>query len=189
MSLNISVKHTHTHTHAHAHTVTLLMEMEEQEVKDMKCLWQELQENRRVLREDFKDWNSKNNLRALCQFSFSDDFLLHTPWWVILSAGSFSYSPMMLYMGSLSKSYTPCAGLCREHLLHTPMLVYMGSFSYMPCAGYMWSFSYMPSAGLRVEFLLHTPCWLLSLGSFSHKVYAGFLMQQISSLQNKKKKM
>ena len=27
----------------------------------MKCVWQELQENRRVLREDFKDWNSKNN--------------------------------------------------------------------------------------------------------------------------------
>ena len=33
-----------------------------------------------------------------------------------------------------------------------PVLVYMGSFSYMS------------SAGLRVEFLLHTPCWLLFLG-------------------------
>ena len=49
-------------------------------------------------------------------------------------------------------------------LLRGPMLVYMGSFSYMP------------SAGLRVEFLLHTPCRLLSLGSFSHKVYAGLFM-------------
>ena len=71
--------HTHTHTHTPSCTVTLLMEMEEQEVKDMKCLWQELQENRGALREDFKDWNSKNNLRALGQFSFSDDFHLHTP--------------------------------------------------------------------------------------------------------------
>ena len=25
----------------------------------MKCLWQELQENRKALREDFKDWNLK----------------------------------------------------------------------------------------------------------------------------------
>ena len=33
-----------------------------------------------------------------------------------------------------------------------PVLVYMGSFSYMP------------SAGLHVEFLLYTPCWLLFLG-------------------------
>ena len=49
----------------------------------------------------------------------------------------------------------PSAGLSGEFLLHSitlPMLVYMGSFSYMP------------SAGLRVEFLLHTPCWLLFLG-------------------------
>ena len=85
-----------------------------------------------------------------CQFPFSNDFLLqlHTPWWLILSVGSFWYSPLLLYMGSFSFSYTPCAGLCREHLL----LVYMGTFSYMP------------SAGLRVEFLLHTPCWLLFLG-------------------------
>ena len=36
--------------------------------------------------------------------------------------------------------------------LHAPVLVYLGSFSYMP------------SAGLPVEFLLHTPCWLLFLG-------------------------
>ena len=27
----------------------------------MKFLWQELQENRKNLREDFKDWNSKHN--------------------------------------------------------------------------------------------------------------------------------
>ena len=39
--------------------------------KDMKCLWQELQENRRVLREDFKDWNSKNSLQALLVTTFS----------------------------------------------------------------------------------------------------------------------
>ena len=65
---------------------------------------------------------------------------------------------MLIYMGSLR------AGLCGEHPLRAPVLVYMGSFSYMP------------SAGLHVEFLLHTPCWLLSLGSFSHKVYAGFFM-------------
>ena len=68
----------------------------------MNCLWQELQENRRILREYFKDWNSKNNSEALCSFPFSDDFLLHTPWWLILYVGSFSYSPMLLYMGSVS---------------------------------------------------------------------------------------
>ena len=53
-----------------------------------------------------------------------------------------------------------------EVCLTYPVLVYMGSFSYMP------------SVGLPVELLLqlHTPCWPLSLGSFSHKVYAGFFM-------------
>ena len=66
--------HTHTHTHTHAHTHmythihTILLHSHITDGdgrtggKDMKCLWQELQENRRVLREDFKDWNSKNNL-------------------------------------------------------------------------------------------------------------------------------
>ena len=65
---------------------------------------------------------------------------------------------------------------------------YMGSFFYMPSAGLYGSFSYMTSAGLSVEFFLHTTCWLLSVGNFSHNVYAGFLMLGISSLQNKKKK-
>ena len=143
--------HTHTRTHTSSCTVMSLMEMEEQEGKTWNVCGRSYKRTE-VLREDFKDWNSKNNLWALCQFPFSDDFLLHTPWWLILSAGSFSYSPMLLYMGSFSWSYTPCAGLCGEHLLCAPILVYMGSFSYMP------------SAGLRVEFLLHTPCWLLLLG-------------------------
>ena len=76
--------------------------------------------------------------------SFSDDFLLHTPWlFLFFSVGSFSYSPMLLYMGSFSWSYTPCAGLCGKHLLRAPVLVYMGSFSYMP------------GAGLYGEFLIH----------------------------------
>ena len=44
-----------------------------------------------------------------------------------------------------------CAGLCGGHLLCTPVLIYMGSFSYMP------------SAGLRVEFLLHIFLWGVSL--------------------------
>ena len=62
---------------------------------------------------------------------------------------------MLLYMGSFSSTfYTPCTGLCEEHLLGAPMLVY----------NYMGSYSYMPSAGLGVEFLLNTPCWLLFLG-------------------------
>ena len=86
--LNIFVKHmhtqTHTHIHTHTHTLTLshiTVRWKNRRKKDMKCLWQELQENRRVLIEDFKfkDWNSKSNLRALCSFPFSDDFLLHTP--------------------------------------------------------------------------------------------------------------
>ena len=70
---------------------------------------------------------------------------------------------MLLYMGFFSQSYTPCAGVCREHLLRGPVLVYMGSFSYMP------------SAGLRVVSLTH-PMLASFLGSFSHKVYAGFFM-------------
>ena len=52
-----------------------------------------------------------------------------------------------------------------------------------------------PCAGLYGKFLLHAQCWFtcgvslthLSLGSFPHKVYAGFFMQGISCLQNKKK--
>ena len=90
----------------------------------------------------------------------------------VFSVGSFSYSPMLLYMGSFSWSYTPCAGLCGKHLLHAPVLVYMGSFSDMP------------SAGLYGEFLLYAQCWFtcgvslthLSLGSFSPKIYAGFFI-------------
>ena len=66
----------------------------------------------------------------------------------------------------------------KEHLLCAPVLVY----------NYMGSFFYMPSAGLYGEFLLHVQCWLTCgvslthpmlasfLGSFSHKVYAGFFM-------------
>ena len=43
------------------------------------------------------------------------------------------------------------------------MIIWGVSFT-CPVLVYMGSFSYMPSAGLRVEFLLHTPCWLLFLG-------------------------
>ena len=69
--------------------------------------------------------------------------------------------------------------LCREHLLRAPMLVYMGTFFYIntcPVLVYTGTLSYMPSASLHVKFFLHTPYWLLSLGSFSHTVYAGFFM-------------
>ena len=68
--------HTHacTHTHTHTHTYFLMHShitdgdgrTGGKDMKDMKCVWQELQENRRVVREDFKDWNSKNNSQALC---------------------------------------------------------------------------------------------------------------------------
>ena len=61
--------HTHTpHTHMCIHTHThILMHSHITDGdgrtggKDMKCLWQELQENGRALREDFKNWNSRNN--------------------------------------------------------------------------------------------------------------------------------
>ena len=59
-------------------------------------------------------------------------------------------------------------------VLHTLRWFMRGAPLACPRAGLYGSFSYMPSAGLLVEFLLHTPCWLLSLGSFSRKVYAGF---------------
>ena len=119
----------------------------------------------------------KNNFQALCQFPYSGEFLLHTPRWLILSEGSFSYkSNAALHGEFLLVLYTLC-WFMQEHLLRAPMLVYMGSFSYMH------------SAGLGVKFLLHTPCWLLSLVSFTHKVYAGFFMQQISSLQRKNVKV
>ena len=54
---------THTHTLMHSHITD---GDGRTGGKDVKYLWQELEENRRVLREDFKDWNSKNNLQAPC---------------------------------------------------------------------------------------------------------------------------
>ena len=62
-------------------------------------------------------------------------------------------------------SLTHCAGLCREHLL---LLVYMGSFSYMP------------SAGLRVEFLLHAHCWFTCGVSLTHHMLASFSWEFLS---------
>ena len=104
--------------------------------------------------------------------SFRDVFLLHTPWSLFFSVGSFSYSPMLLYMGSFSWSYTPCAGLCGKHLLHAPVLVYMGSFSDMPSAGFIWGVSLIcPVLVYMWSFPTH-----LSLGSFSPKIYAGFFI-------------
>ena len=73
--------HTHTHTHAHTHTHThthtyILMHSYITDGdgrtgrKDMECLWQELQENRRILREDFRDWNLKKKLASPVLVSF-----------------------------------------------------------------------------------------------------------------------
>ena len=85
---------------------------------------------------------------------------------MVVSTGSFSYSPMLLYMVFfLSQSYTPCAGVCREHLLLGPELVYTGSFSYMPMQCWF-------TCGVS---LTH-PMLASFLGSFSRKVYAGFFM-------------
>ena len=100
---------------------------------------------------------------------------------ILLYMGSFSYSPMLLYIGSFSSvpccftwgvsCTVPCCFtwavsgtvLCcftwavSLSLTH-PVLVGAGSTFCAPCAG------------LCVEFLLHTPCSLLSLGSFSYTV-------------------
>jgi len=54
--------HTHIHTHAHIYIIYILMHSHITDGdgtgrtgrKDMKCLWQELQQNRRALREEFK---------------------------------------------------------------------------------------------------------------------------------------
>ena len=81
----------------------------------------------------------------------------------------------------------PRAGLYGEFLLHAQCWFIWQVSLTCPVLLYMWSFSYMPSAGLRVEFLLHTPCWLLSLGSFSHKVYAGFFWSEFLLYKTKRK--
>ena len=96
---------------------------------------------------------------------------------------TFSYTLHDGYFFRLGVSLTvPCCFTWGVSLSLThPVLVYAGSTSCTPPCWfiwgvsltcpmlvYVWSFSYMPSAGLCVEFLLHTPCWLLSLGSFSH---------------------
>ena len=117
VSLDIFVKHTHTytctHTRTHAHACTHTHthpharsyhwwrwknRTERHEMFVAGAPREQKSSEGGLQRLEFK----KNNLRALCQFPFSDDFLLHTPWWLILSVGSFSYSPMLLYMGSVS---------------------------------------------------------------------------------------
>ena len=80
------------------------MEMEEQEGKTWNVC------GRRYKRtEEFWGRTSKTGIQKITLSPISDDFLLHTPWWLILSAGSFSYSPILLYMGSFSYTITvPC---------------------------------------------------------------------------------
>ena len=116
--------------------------------KDMKCLSQELQvqENRRVLMEDFKDWNSRNNLQALCTVPCC------FTWGVSLSL----IHPVLVYVGS-----TSCAPQCWfiwGVSLTCPVLVYVWSFSYTPYAGFfLLGVSLIRSvlASLCREFLLY----------------------------------
>ena len=71
----------------------------------------------------------------------------------IPSAGSFSYSPMLLYMGSFS------------WFTH-PVLVYV------------WSTS---CAGLYGKFLLHAQCWFIWGVSLTHPMLASFSWEFLSS--------
>ena len=70
-----------------------------------------------------------------------------------------------------------------------PLLVYAGSTPCAPLCWFIWGVSLTCPVLVYVGSFLHTPCWLLSLGSFSHKVYAGFFMQGISFLQTKRKNL
>ena len=141
--------------------------------------------------------------------SLCGEFLLHILSW-LLHVKSFSYIShagrfmwgisltfpcWLLYVGSFS--YTSYAG---EFLLHVPCWLYnVGSFSYTSHAGFlMWvvsltcsleadgcfmlgfSITHPVLGALCVEFLLHVPCWLYNVGSFSYTSHAGFLMWVVS---------
>ena len=82
----------------------------------------------------------------------------------------------------------PCAGLYGEFLLHAQCWFIWGICLTCPVLVYMGSLSYMPSAGLYGEFLLRAQCWFMCgvslthpmlasfVGSFSH-VYTGFFIK------------
>ena len=86
---------------------------------------------------------------------------------MLLCVGSFSYTPMLfpVLFYVVSVSYTLCAKICLEDVLHTlccfmsevclghPLLFHVGSFYFM------WGDSYMPHAVVvSGEFLLHALC-------------------------------
>ena len=97
-------------------------------------------------------------LLLLLLFYKSREFLLHTPCWLELYLGSFTYTPSARLIFSV------------------------GSFSYTALAGFIfyfiWDFIFYFICG---EFLLHIPCWLYYLGvhfyvgSFSYTSRAGFM--------------
>ena len=169
--------HTHMHTYIQSSgTVTSLMEMKEQEGKTWNvCGWS----YKRT--EELWGRTSKTGIKKItCEPHAS--FLLVAAFFHTLHDGYFFLQGVSL---TVPCCFTWGVSLSLTH----PVLVYVGSTSCVPLFWYMWgvsltcpvlvymgSFSYMPNVGLPVELLLHTPCWLLSLGSFSHKVYAGFFM-------------
>ena len=140
----ISVKHTHTQC-THTHTRTLMHSHiidgdGRTGRKDMKCLWQELQENRRVLREDFRTGIQKITrepcasflLVMIFSYTLHDGsfFLWGVTWGVPLRLTH----PVLVYAWS-----TSCGPLCWVTWgvsLTCPVLVYMWSFSYTPHAGF-----------------------------------------------------
>ena len=121
---------------------------------------------------------------ALAWF-FCGEFLLHIPWFF---CGEFFLHIrcwlLFVLIWGLSLTHPVLASyLCGEFLLHTPywLYFYLGSFSYISCAGFIciWGVSLthpVLASFLSGEFFLHIPCWFLFYPrSLSYTSRTGFV--------------
>ena len=156
VSLNIFVKHTHTCTrtrtrthnpHAQSHhwwRWKNRRERHEMFVAGATTVRENISFEGGLQRLEFK----KITWEPCASFLLVTIFL-HTPWWLILSVGNFfyTYSPMLIYMGSLcwfmqgAPFACPCAGLYGEFLLHAQCwFTCLVSLTHPMLASFSWEF-------------------------------------------------
>ena len=120
--------------------------------------------------------------------SLCGEFLLHILCW-LLCVGSFSYTSSAGFfvwgvslthpvLASLCFSYMYCASffMWRVSLTHPMMAALCGAF----LLHFHAIFFMMVVSFTHGEFLLHVPCWLYNVGSFSYISHAGCIMWGLS---------
>ena len=106
-------------------------------------------------------------LLLLLLFYKSGEFLLHTPCWLELYLGSFTYTPSARLIFSVrSFSYTALAGFI-FYFIWDFIFMWEVSLTHLVLASF-----------LSGELLLHIPCWITFLKTFTHPVLASCLCEE-----------